>query len=321
MKKIIENHILSAENENQNQIRRYFDQEKEYINSGHKQFSINFERKKIPVQYSNQNIRETGIDDLEERIQTDELENFVEKIGNGAQAIASSQGPIGDAAQLISQTTDKVLGNLSDGNKDTVASGLTGLAVEAATGLTGASGIATGIGVEIVKEVRGLGKPKFETRESGPSELNILNFKNDSKQREEFYKSDNLIGDMWEDDEIILEGSLKHLQIIQDSLSDKLPKIIHYEIFHSTKIFVQQEFTNALIEEWKQNKDVMVSNESQREKRRKIENDIDKYENALDIVNEMTRIIKEFQNQEKSVQQQKESTSTPSEDWTMAIES
>ena len=37
---------------------------------------------------------------------------------------------------------------------------------------------------------------------------------------------------MWEDDAIILEECLIHLKILQDSLSDKLPKIIHYEIIH-----------------------------------------------------------------------------------------
>ena len=138
---------------------RYFEQEKEYINSGHKDFPINFERKQIPVKYS----------------------------------------------------------------------------------------------VKLVKELTGHEKPKLETKESGPSELNILNFKNDSRKRKDFYKSSKFNGDILEDDAIILEGSLKHLKIIQDSLSDKLPKIIHYEIFHSIKIFVDQELINALMAEWKQN--------------------------------------------------------------------
>ena len=96
-------------------------------------------------------------------------------------------------------------------------------------------------------------KPKLETKESGPSELNILNLKNDSRKRKDFYKSSKFNDDILEDDAIILEGSLKHLKIIQDSLSDKLPKIIHYEIFHSIKIFVDQELINALMAEWKQN--------------------------------------------------------------------
>ena len=40
MKKIIENQVWRAEKENEKQIKRYFEQEKEYINSGHKDFAI-----------------------------------------------------------------------------------------------------------------------------------------------------------------------------------------------------------------------------------------------------------------------------------------
>jgi len=102
---------------------------------------------------------------------------------------------------------------------------------------------------------------------------------------------------MWEDDAIILEGCLKHLEIIQDSLSDKLPKIIHYEIFYSTTTFVEQELADALIDEWKRNKDAMFSDDSQREQKNKLEKDIENNENALEIVNGMTKLIKNFQNQ------------------------
>ena len=102
---------------------------------------------------------------------------------------------------------------------------------------------------------------------------------------------------MWEDDAIILEGCLQHLQIIQDSLSDKLPKIIHYEIFYSTTTFIEQELSDALLDEWKRNKDSMFSDESQIEQKKKLENDIANNENALEIVSGMTRLIKNFQNQ------------------------
>ena len=102
---------------------------------------------------------------------------------------------------------------------------------------------------------------------------------------------------MWEDDAIILEGCLKHLQIIQDSLSDKLPKIIHYEIFYSTTTFIEEELSDALLDEWKRSKDSMFSDESQREQKKKLENDIENSENALEIVSGMTRLIKNFQNQ------------------------
>ena len=148
MKVKIRNHVGKAERENNYQIKRYFDQEKEYINSGHKDFEINFERKQI-----------------------------AHRLGE-------------DAAEADDQKTDE---NFL------------------------------------------LAKSEFNSEK-----LNILNFQNDSKGRKRFYQSSkDLIGDMWEDDAIILEAILKHLQIIQDSLSDKLKKIIHFEIFHSTKIFVE----------------------------------------------------------------------------------
>ena len=48
----------------------------------------------------------------------------------------------------------------------------------------------------------------------------------------------------------------------------------------------------------------MSSNESQREQRKKLLNDIEKNEYALDIINGMTRMIKNFQNQEKQLHHQ-----------------
>ena len=208
MKTIIRNHVRKAEKENKNQIKRYFDQEKEYINSGHKDFEINFERKQI----------------------------------------AHRSGE--DVAEADGQKTDEYV-----------------LAAE--------------------------------TSESNSEKLNILNFQNDSKGRKRFYQSSkDLIGDMWEDDAIILEAILKHLQIIQDSLSDKLKKIIHFEIFHSTKIFVEQGLANALIDEWKRNKDVMSSDESQQKQILQLENDIEKNKKALEIVSGMTKMIRNFQNQD-----------------------
>ena len=181
MENIIENQVRKAERENEIQIKRFFNQEKEYINTGHKNFTVNIERK----------------------------------------------------------------------------------------------------------------TPKPEL----PPELNILDFGKNPEQRKEFYNSKFLNDNMWEDDAIILEGCLKHLEIIQDSLSDKLPKIIHYEIFYSTTTFVEQELADALIDEWKRNKDAMFSDESQREQKNKLEKDIENNENALEIVNGMTKLIKNFQNQ------------------------
>ena len=218
MKNEIEKQIWKAERENENQIKRYFNQEKELINSGHKDFAINFERKQMPVKYSDQKIETNQQPLLNDKLQTD-------------------------------------------------------------------PGVGAAIGLAEVT-----GNSNLETRES--LELNILNFRNDSNRRKKFYESSKLNHDMWEDDAIILEGSLKHLQIIQDALSDKLPKIIHYEIFHSTKIFVEQELASTLIDEWKQNKDIMSANESQRERRQKLEKDIEKNKNALEIVSRMTRMIK-----------------------------
>ena len=210
MKVKIRNHVGKAERENNYQIKRYFDQEKEYINSGHKDFEINFERKQ----------------DDEEDSKSDD---------------SKSDG----------QTLDE--------EKFTLA-----------------------------------------RNDSSSTQLNILDFKNDSEGRKKFYQSSKiLIGELWEDDAIILEAILKHLQIIQDSLSDKLKKIIHYEIFHSTKIFVEQDLANALIDEWKQDKGVMNSDESQRQKIEKLENDIKKNKQALDIVSGMTRMIRNFQIQDK----------------------
>ena len=348
MKKIIENQVWRAEKENEKQIKRYFEQEKEYINSGHKDFAINFERKKIPVQYSDQQIQDHNLAGLTDRVQNNIAQQFAENVGDEVKLIA--QESFGDAAQLIGQTADtklplsditntinalapgpvgdtaKLIGQVAEKNVSvgditntikTVAPGpvgdtaqVLGNVVDAAVGVADiASGLAGGAGglaagVKLVKELTGHGKPKLETKESGPSELNILNFKNDPEKREDFYKSSQFNGNIWEDDAIILEGSLKHLQIIQDSLSDKLPKIIHYEIFHSTKIFVERELTNALMAEWKQNKDIMSSNESQREQRKKLEDVIEKNESALDIINRMTRMIKNSQNQEKQVHHQ-----------------
>ena len=128
---------------------------------------------------------------------------------------------------------------------------------------------------------------------------NILNFENDAAKRKEFYHSSKLMGEMWQDDAIILEGSLKYLQIIQDSLSDKLPKIIHHEIFESTQMFVKEELYHAMMDVWKQNKEIMFSDENRREQKQKLENDIESNQNALEIVNRMTKIIKSFQNQQK----------------------
>ena len=181
MENIIENQVRKAERENEIQIKRFFNQEKEYINTGHKNFTVNIERK----------------------------------------------------------------------------------------------------------------TPKPEL----PSELNILDFGNNEELRKEFYNSKFLNDNMWEDDAIILEGCLKHLEIIQDSLSDKLPKIIHYEIFYSTTTFVEQELADALIDEWKRNKDAMFSDDSQREQKNKLEKDIENNENASEIVNGMTKLIENFQNQ------------------------
>ena len=352
MKEIIEDQVWRAERENGKQIKRYFEQEKEYINSGHKDFAINFERKQIPVKYSDQQFQGYNRVGLTDRAQNNIAQKFAEKIEDEAKIIP--QESFEDEAQLIGQTADeklpfgditntinavapgavggtaKFIGQMAEGNVSvsditktikTVAPGPVGdtahvvgnvieKGIDAAVGVAElASGLAGGAGgivsgVKLVKDLTGHGKPTFETKESGPSELNILNFKNDSEKREDFYKLSKFNGDIWEDDAIILEGSLKHLQIIQDSLSDKLPKIIHYEIFHSTKIFVEQELTNALMAEWKQNKDIMSSNESQREQRKKLLNDIEKNEYALDIINGMTRMIKNFQNQEKQLHHQ-----------------
>ena len=191
MEQIIENQVRKAETENEIQIKRYFNQEKEYINTGHKNFTINIERK---------------------------------------------------------NPTDSV-------------------------------------------------PPQKPKRESLVPELNILNFKENAEERKTFYNSKSLIYSMWEDDAIILEGCLKHLQIIQDSLSDKLPKIIHYEIFYSTTTFIEEELSDALLDEWKRSKDAMFSDESQREQKKILENDIENNENALEIVSGMTRLIKNFQNQ------------------------
>ena len=273
MKQIMENHILRAESENESQIRRYFDQEKEYINSGHKKFSINLYKDKSGT-----------------------LQNFVQTEENGFQTF--DQGPVADEAQSSGQSVNEIQGVIDDTSE--VIDDLIDGALDVATNpVAGAAKVAGGI----VKGVKKLAKRKLETRESRAAELNILDFKNDSKEREEFYKSDaDMIGDMWEEDAIILEGSLKHLQIIQDSLSDKLPKIIHFEIFYSTKIFVQQDLANALLEEWKQNKDIMVSNETQRQKRRKLENDVEKFDHALEIISGMTKMIKVIQKQENPIQ-------------------
>ena len=191
METIIERQVRKAEAENEIQIKRYFNQEKEYINTGHKNFTINIERK---------------------------------------------------------NPTDSV-------------------------------------------------PPQKPKRESLVPELNILNFKENAEERKTFYNSKSLIYSMWEDDAIILEGCLKHLQIIQDSLSDKLPKIIHYEIFYSTTTFIEEELSDALLDEWKRSKDAMFSDESQREQKKILENDIENNENALEIVSGMTRLIKNFQNQ------------------------
>ena len=184
MEDIIEKQVSEAERENEIQIRRYFNQEKEYVNTGHKNFTIDIERKHP----------------------------------------ASDQ----------------------------------------------------------------------------PSELNILDFKENEQKRIDFYKRRDLIYEMWEDDAIILEGCLKHLEIIQDSLSDKLPKIIHYEIFYSTTMFVEQELADALIDKWKQNKETMFSDESQTEQKKNLETNIKNSEDALEIVNGMQEIIENFQNQGKA---------------------
>ena len=45
MENIIENQVRKAERENEIQIKRFFNQEKEYINTGHKNFTVNIERK------------------------------------------------------------------------------------------------------------------------------------------------------------------------------------------------------------------------------------------------------------------------------------
>ena len=185
METIIERQVRKAETENEIQIKRYFNQEKEYINTGHKNFTINIESK-------------------------------------------TSAKPPRDSAEL---------------------------------------------------------------------ELNILNFDDDEEKRKAFYDSKFLNDNMWEDDAIILEGCLKHLQIIQDSLSDKLPKIIHYEIFYSTSTFIEQKLADALLDEWKQNKDSMFSDESQIKQREKLENEIKNNENALEIVSKMASLITDFQNQ------------------------
>ena len=261
MKRIMENHILRAENENESQIKRYFDQEKEYINSGHKNFEINLYKYK-----------------------TDALPTFVETEEDGFKNF--DQGPVEDEAQWFAANENATDQEPVEETSEVIED------------------VATGAGIEMVGLTR-LGKHQLETIKSGALKLNILGFENDLQKREEFYKSDSdLICDMWLEDAIILEGSLKHLEIIQDSLSDKLPKIIHFEIFYSTKIFVQQELTNALLEEWKQNKDIMVSNESQRQKRRKLQNDIEKFDHALEIISEMTKIIKIIQKQETPLQHQ-----------------
>ena len=147
-----------------------------------------------------------------------------------------------------------------------------------------------------------------EKRESMSSGLNILNFENDAAKRKEFYQASKLMGEMWQDDAIILEGSLKYLQIIQDSLSDKLPKIIHHEIFESTQMFVKEELYHAMMDVWKQNKEKMFSDENRREQKQKLENDIESNQNALEIVNRMTKIIKSFKNQHRHYDQSDDET-------------
>ena len=148
-----------------------------------------------------------------------------------------------------------------------------------------------------------------EKRVSMSSGLNILNFENDAEKRKEFYQSSKLMGEMWQDDAIILEGSLKYLQIIQDSLSDKLPKIIHHEIFESTQMFVKEELYHAIMDVWRQNKEIMFSDEQKRrEQKQKLENVIESNQNALKIVNRMTKIIKSFQNQQKHNDQSDDET-------------
>ena len=266
LKTIIRNHVGKAEKENRKQIKRYFDQEKEYINSGHKDFEINFERKQIAhrpgedaVEANDQktdgNFLATETSDLNSEKQN--ILNFKndskgrkkkKKRYFDQEQIADKPGE--DAAEADDQKTDEYV-------------------------------LAT------------------EPSESNSEKLNILNFQNDLKGRKRFYQSSkDLIGAMWEDDAIILEAILKHLQIIQDSLSDKLKKIIHFEIFHSTKIFVEQGLANALIDEWKRDKDVMSSDEKQRKQILQLENDIEKNKKALEIVSGMTKMIRNFQKQD-----------------------
>ena len=63
MKNKIEDQIENAVEENKKQIKRYFNQEKELINSGHKDFAINFERKQMPVKNSDQKIQQPLLND------------------------------------------------------------------------------------------------------------------------------------------------------------------------------------------------------------------------------------------------------------------
>ena len=140
-------------------------------------------------------------------------------------------------------------------------------------------------------------------RESGSTKLNILNFENDRTKREKVYKSLRLNEDFWADDAIILEGSLKYLQLIQNSLSDKLPKIIHYEIFESTKMFVKNELHLAMIDVWKQKKEILFSDDNRREQKQQLENDIEINENALEIIDRMNKIIRSFENQQRHNEQ------------------
>ena len=248
------NQVWKADEITENQIKRYFEEEKNYINSGHKDFGINFERKAENPGTKSDHHSETQSETLSAGSELNILDDNDE---------------IEFHKSKRNKKTRKTKKTRTTKTKRSINSGYTD----------------SGINVERTTE---------KSESPKPFELNVL----DNNDIIDFYQSKrDMLADLWEDDAIILEASLKHLQIIQDSLSDKLPKIIHYEIFHSTKNFVEEELAEALIDVWKKNKDIMSPNESEKQKIRKLENDIKNYEKALEIINEMMRIIRNFKNQ------------------------
>ena len=255
MKRIIEDHVCMSERENKNQIKRYFDQEKGYINSGHKDFKINFERKKKST---------AGPAHLAPRF-------------SPGRSAPPPPPPKASGYKIWPKKEKKHKQSPANYAEDEQS-------------------LAPSEEFEQFQEA----PEEFE-----PTELNILNFENDPHKRKQFYDlSKDLVGSIWEDDAIILEGTLQHLKIIQDSFKDKLPKIIHFEIFYATKVFVEKELTNVLTDEIKENPAIMYADESELERRQNLEVGIKQYEEALQIVNNMRKMIR---NSSKTIKRQNKS--------------